>query len=92
MFCLRSASKQLQYRADLTVPALFTAPALLGENGCDTKLFDLAKSVHWVVDVSADGKRKRRSGLGAEDSEDEDQQGAPPLNDIYRQRQQKRVK
>ncbi|RVE40367.1 hypothetical protein evm_014983 [Chilo suppressalis] len=26
------------------------APAPTQENGCDTKLFDLARSVHWIVD------------------------------------------
>uniref|UniRef100_A0A1B6J9Z5 Suppressor of forked domain-containing protein n=1 Tax=Homalodisca liturata TaxID=320908 RepID=A0A1B6J9Z5_9HEMI len=68
-----------------------TPPALLGENGCDTKLFDLAKSVHWVVDVDNGGKKKRKIG-GGDESDDDDASGAPPINDIYRQRQQKRVK
>ncbi|XP_054289118.1 protein suppressor of forked isoform X2 [Macrosteles quadrilineatus] len=68
-----------------------TPPALLGENGCDTKLFDLAKSVHWVVDVDNGGRKKRKIG-GGDESDDDDASGAPPINDIYRQRQQKRVK
>lgn len=40
-------------------------------------------------------KRRRKLGtdrLGIEDSEDDELSGAPPVNDIYRQRQQKRVK
>uniref|UniRef100_A0A1B6CGC0 Cleavage stimulation factor subunit 3 n=1 Tax=Clastoptera arizonana TaxID=38151 RepID=A0A1B6CGC0_9HEMI len=68
-----------------------TQPTLVnGENGCDTRLFDLAKSVHWVVDMDDGSKKKRK--VGGDDSDDEDATGAPPANDIYRQRQQKRVK
>ncbi|KAK0086162.1 hypothetical protein PV325_003667 [Microctonus aethiopoides] len=71
------------------------APLPIADNGCDTKLFDLAKSVHWIVDEAHDGtgiaSKRRRTRLGGEDSEDEDLP-PPPVNDIYRQRQQKRVK
>ncbi|CAD6230581.1 GSCOCG00006831001-RA-CDS [Cotesia congregata] len=71
------------------------APLPIADNGCDTKLFDLAKSVHWIVDESNDGlgisTKRRRTRIGADDSEDEDLP-PPPANDIYRQRQQKRVK
>ncbi|XP_043289608.1 protein suppressor of forked isoform X2 [Venturia canescens] len=71
------------------------APMPVADNGCDTKLFDLAKSVHWIVDETNDGpsigSKRRRGRLGGEDSEDEDLP-PPPANDIYRQRQQKRVK
>jgi cleavage stimulation factor subunit 3 len=83
-------------------------PSPTADNGCDTKLFDLAKSVHWIVDegqegtltLSGSGGTKRRRKLGAgdrivvgmDDSEDDELSGAPPVNDIYRQRQQKRVK
>lgn len=35
---------------------------------------------------------KRRKRLGADDSDEDDMGIAPPANDIYRQRQQKRVK
>ncbi|PSN52680.1 Cleavage stimulation factor subunit 3 [Blattella germanica] len=80
-----------------------TAPSPTADNGCDTKLFDLAKSVHWIVDEGQEGTLtlpgsgvvKKRRKLGeriGEDSEDDDLSGAPPVNDIYRQRQQKRVK
>ncbi|PNF15153.1 Protein suppressor of forked [Cryptotermes secundus] len=84
-----------------------TAPSPTADNGCDTKLFDLAKSVHWIVDEGQEGtlslpgsgtKRRRKLGtgdrlvVGIEDSEDDELSGAPPVNDIYRQRQQKRVK
>jgi cleavage stimulation factor subunit 3 len=67
----------------------------VADNGCDTKLFDLAKSVHWIVDETADGNsiinKRKRTRLGGDDSEEEDLP-PPPVNDIYRQRQQKRVK
>lgn len=73
---------------------VFTAPSPNGENGCDMRLFDLAKSVHWIVDdstYSSDGGLKRRRIVpGGDDSDDEAQGPAPPANDIYRLRQQKR--
>ncbi|XP_077282939.1 cleavage stimulation factor subunit su(f) isoform X1 [Arctopsyche grandis] len=67
-------------------------PPPITENGCDTKLFDLARSVHWIVDdegvTSVHRKRRRRAG---DDSDDDDSMSAPPpANDIYRQRQQKK--
>lgn len=72
----------------------FTVPMPNGaENGCDTKLFDLAKSVHWIVDDSnyaGEGGLKRRMLPGNDDSDDEGATVAPPANDIYRIRQQKR--
>ncbi|XP_073965256.1 cleavage stimulation factor subunit su(f) [Choristoneura fumiferana] len=69
-------------------------PVPTQENGCDTKLFDLARSVHWIVDdegitTVANKSRRRKAG---DDSDDDDLSMAPPVNDIYRQRQQKRVK
>ena len=55
--------------------------------GHSTKLFDLAKSVHWVVD-----DRKRKSvGRGEEDSDDDSNLSAPS-NDVYRSRQKKKIK
>lgn len=80
-----------------------TPPLPIADNGCDTKLFDLAKSVHWIVEEGQEGtltipagmnsiKRRRKLGERGDDSEDEDLAGAPPANDIYRARQQKRVK
>lgn len=66
-----------------------------GENGCSTKLFDLAKSVHWIVDDSTmsgdSGLKRRRIIPGGDDSDDEGAGAAPPpAHDIYRLRQQKR--
>lgn len=69
-------------------------PAPTTENGCDSKLFELAKSVHWIVDdstFSGEGGIKRRRMLpGGDDSDDESAAPAPPVHDIYRLRQQKR--
>lgn len=73
---------------------IFTAPVPIIDNGMETKLFDLAKSVHWIVDDSSytnDGGVKRRRLLpGAGDDSDDDTASAPPTHDIYRLRQQKR--
>lgn len=70
------------------------APIPSADNGCDARLFDLAKSVHWIVDdstFSGEGGIKRRRMLpGGDDSDDEATGPAPPANDIYRLRQQKR--
>jgi cleavage stimulation factor subunit 3 len=62
------------------------------ENGGDVRLFDLAKSVHWIVEEGGGVgiKRKKRLGISMDGSDDEDMP-LPPTNDIYRQRQQKRV-
>lgn len=53
------------------------------------RLFELSKSVHWVVDPSGDRKRKL---IMAEDSDDED--GNKPIltSDIYRARQQRKMR
>lgn len=75
----------------------FPAPPLpSGDPGCDTKIFDLAKSVHWIVDESicagdaSTGVKRRRMLPGGDDSDEEAPAVAPPINDIYRLRQQKR--
>lgn len=63
------------------------------ENGCTTKLFDLAKSIHWIVDDSShsgEGGLKRRMLPGNDDSDEETNALPPPSHDIYRLRQQKR--
>ncbi|XP_026478167.1 protein suppressor of forked isoform X2 [Ctenocephalides felis] len=60
-------------------------------NSSEARQFDMAKSVHWIVDDTNGMIRKRRK-VGGEDSDDDDINGAPPTHDIYRQRQQKRVK
>lgn len=57
--------------------------------GHDVRLFELSKSVHWVMDPSGDRKRKLVAGDG---SDDED--GNKPIltSDIYRARQQRKLK
>lgn len=72
-----------------------SGPLPSGENGCSTKLFDLAKSVHWIVDDSTmsgdSGLKRRRIIPGGDDSDDEGAGAAPPpAHDIYRLRQLKR--
>jgi len=72
----------------IQLPAYFS-PSEQGE-GHSTKLFDLAKSVHWIVD-EAGGKKRKSMGRG-EDSDDDDSSLSAPQNDIYRKRQQKKIK
>lgn len=74
---------------------IFLAPVTATETGLDIKLFDLAKSVHWIIDdsqTSNEGVKRRRIVPGGDDSDDEANGPAPPPNDIYRLRQQKRMK
>ncbi|XP_065168687.1 protein suppressor of forked isoform X1 [Atheta coriaria] len=81
-------------RIQLPDAGCFTAPPPSENGGGDVRLFDLAKSVHWIIDeATAPGgnKRRKRLGLAMEGSDDEDTP-LPPTNDIYRLRQQKRVK
>jgi len=52
-----------------------------------TKLFDLAKSVHWVMN-----DRKRKSVGRGDDDSDDDSNLSAPSNDVYRSRQQKKIK
>ncbi|CAG9576921.1 unnamed protein product [Danaus chrysippus] len=74
----------------ITLPDKPAAPT--NENGCDTKLFELARSVHWIMDDdTTKNNTARRRKLGS-DSDDDELGAPPPLNDVYRQRQQKRVK
>nr|CAG4643048.1 EOG090X026K [Ilyocryptus agilis] len=66
------------------------------------KLFDMARSVHWLpkdATTTADRPVNKRRGVGDESDEEDavavgsaPQQVGPPPNDIYRKRQQKRVK
>jgi len=61
----------------------------VGGEGHSAKLFDLAKSVHWIVD--SDTSKKRKS-MGKDDESDDDSNISAPSNDIYRKRQQKKIK
>lgn len=58
------------------------------ENGTDFKKLDAGTL--YSLEVAAG--RKRKAGVGGHDSEDEDGSVAPPASDLYRQRQQKKVK
>ena len=62
-------------------------------NGYDVKLFEMARSVHWVVDESGDAVLQKRKRKIQDDSDEDDSyiHTGPPANDIYRMRQQKRV-
>ncbi|CAH0394855.1 unnamed protein product [Bemisia tabaci] len=69
-------------------------PVPKGDNGCDTRLFDFTSSIHWMENddsvLNSGIRRKRKAGGG--DESDEEENVAPPVYDIYRIRQQKRVK
>lgn len=65
---------------------------IAAENGGDVRMFDLAKSVHWIVEDGGSIGVKRRKRMGLLDGSDDEDMNLPPTNDIYRQRQQKRVK
>jgi len=62
-------------------------PVSTGTDPNSVQLFDLAKSVQWIA--GEDKKRKSHSRL---DDSDEDSNISAPSNDIYRMRQQKKIK
>jgi hypothetical protein len=74
---------------------VFPLSATSGKNnGLSTELFDIALSVDWTradSDAGFFGKRKlgRRDSVG---SDDEDSVISAPANDIYRKRQQKKIR
>lgn len=80
----------------------FIAPMPKGEHGCDVRLFDFTNSVQWVIDNEDSNfptnllasRKKRKIGPGGIqlDESDEEDYFNPPVNDIYRLRQQKKVK
>ena len=57
------------------------------ENGVDTKFVDAGSQLS--IDIALGRKRKTTEN---EDSDEEEVSTAPPVHDIYRQRQQKKVK
>lgn len=85
-------------KSNYYIVCVYYSGSLLANTADNAKLFDMARSVHWLPkDAGVDRPQKKR-GMG-EESEDEEpiaisgsQQGGPPQNDIYRKRQQKRVK
>jgi len=58
-----------------------------GGEGHSVRLFDLAKSVHWVEN----DRKKRSHGRGDDDSDDDSNLSAPS-NDVYRSRQKKKIR
>lgn len=73
-----------------------------GDHGCDLRLFDTSIAVQWVVDSEdpvpnnnfSSNRKKRKAAIGTIqiDESDEEDYFSPPVNDIYRLRQQKKVK
>ncbi|XP_059095388.1 cleavage stimulation factor subunit 3-like isoform X2 [Tigriopus californicus] len=72
-------------------------------NGHSTKQFETARSTTWAVDNGPQESRKRKSGGaalpagggaggGADESDDDSSNISAPINDIYRKRQQKRMR
>jgi len=64
------------------------AATTTGTETNSVKLFDLAKSVQWIV--GAEDSRKRKS-MGRNDDSDDDSNVSAPANDIFRKRQQKKM-
>lgn len=67
---------------------------ILSSNTENAKLFEYPRSVHWVPKDNSTERVIKKRGLGEESEEDESdkQPSGPPANDVYRKRQQKRVK
>lgn len=76
------------------IQLLDVQPVPCGDHSGDIRLFDFAKSVHWIVDDSTYsgeiGLKRRRMLPGGDDSDDDTQALVPPVIDVYRLRQQKR--
>ena len=89
------------YKIDpgLNHPFLFLVTPAGQSNGLSTNLFELARSMDWTnlksdLDSSnfLSAKRKlsgRKDSIG---SDDDDSVASAPMNDIYRQRQQKKIR
>lgn len=89
---------------DYVFVCAISAPVPKGDHGMDARLFELPNSLHWSVE-NEDGNltnhfglnnkvRKRKFNTGGIQLDDSDEEGSfsPPVNDIYRLRQQKKVK
>lgn len=73
-------------------------------NGHSTKQFETARSATWAVDNGPQDSRKRKSGsatvpaggggggVAGDESDDDSSNISAPINDIYRKRQQKRMR
>lgn len=60
----------------------------MAENGVDS-ILKADPGTQYSIDIALGRKRRITEG---EDSDDENSEVAPPLHDIYRSRQQKRIK
>ncbi len=58
------------------------------ENGIDSKL---DPGTQYSLDIAA-GRKRKITDAGHEDSDEDDSGAPPPQHDIYRSRQQKKVK
>lgn len=80
----------MSYKADeKTADSIPTGGQWSTTGNHDVRLFELSKSVHWVVDPSGDRKRKL---IATEDSDDEDGNKPVLTSDIYRARQQRKMR
>lgn len=70
-------------------------------NGLNPSLFDVARSVDWTRQIKSDpdsvlaglaGSLKRKLRKDSVGSDDDDSVASAPANDIYRQRQQKKIR
>ena len=66
---------------------IFSAPPTSNENGIDAKL-----DAGTQLSIEYSLGRKRKIAGDADDSDEDDQTVVPPAHDIYRARQQKKVR
>ena len=64
-----------------------------GTGGHNVRLFELSKSVHWVMDANSGGRKRKLIATGFDASDDEDGDSRPNLSsDIFLARQQKKMR
>ncbi|XP_060533950.1 protein suppressor of forked isoform X2 [Cylas formicarius] len=91
--CFRGPFVHIDILMDIFVRVQLPSAIAPPSGNGDVRLFDIAKSVHWIIEENGGIgiKKRKRMGLPMDGSDDEDMH-MPPMNDIYRQRQQKKVK
>ena len=81
--------------------SLFFSGTGKSSNGLNPNLFDVARSVDWTRQIKSDpdsvlsglaGSLKRKLRKDSAGSDDDDSVASAPANDIYRQRQQKKIR
>ena len=82
------------FAQDLHLFGFIFKGTILSSNTENAKLFEYPRSVHWVPKDNSTERAIKKRGLGEDSEEDESdkQPSGPPANDVYRKRQQKRVK